>query len=86
MALGYGDFDTAMEVTAQAVTPGPFLLGERFSAADVVLGSALRWGTMVGCVPQRPEFAAYIERLASRPALKRAQARDAELAAGRGAG
>ena len=82
MALGYGDLDTTMAVVAQAVTPGPYLLGERFSTADVLIGSALRWGTMVGCVPQRPEFAAYMEGLNARPALRRAQARDAELAAG----
>jgi len=84
-ALGYGDFDTTMEVVAQAVTPGPYLLGEHFSAADVLIGSALRWGMMVGCVPHRSEFAAYVERLTARPALQRAQARDEELA-GRKAG
>ena len=85
-ALGYGDLDTTMCVVAGAVTPGPYLLGERFSAADVLIGSALRWGMMVGCVPQRPEFTAYVERLGARPALRRAEARDAEIAASRQAG
>lgn len=61
-----------MDVVARAVTPGPYLLGERFSTADVLIGSALRWGTMMGCVPQRPELAAYIERLTVRPAMQRA--------------
>ena len=56
-----------------------------FLTADVLIGSALRWGTMVGCVPQRPEFAAYIEGLNARPALQRAQAQDEELAAGQSA-
>ena len=84
-ALGYGDFDTTMEVVARAVTPGPYLLGERFSAADVLIGSALRWGMMVASVPQRPEFAAYVERLTARPALQRAQAKDQELAGSGGA-
>ena len=83
-ALGYGDLDTAMGVVAQAVARGPYLLGERFSAADVLIGSALRWGTMVGCVPPLEAFAGYIGRLAARPALQRAEAKDAELAAGRG--
>ena len=82
-ALGYGDFDTTMEVVARSVTPGPYLLGERFSTADVLIGSALRWGMMIAAVPQRPEFAAYIERLEARPALRRAQAKDRELAGGR---
>jgi glutathione S-transferase len=79
-ALSYGDFDTTMGVVAQAVTSGPYLLGERFSTADVLIGSALRWGMMVGAVPPRPEFSAYVERLAARPALQRAQAKDQELA------
>ena len=79
--LGYGDFDTTMNVVARAVTPGPYLLGERFSAADVVIGAGLRWGMAFGGVPERPEFTTYTARLAERPALKRAEAKDAELAA-----
>ena len=81
-ALGYGDLDTTLAVVAQAVAPGPWLLGERFSTADVLIGSALRWGSMVGAVPERPEFAAYLGRLAERPALQRALAKDRELMAG----
>lgn len=80
-ALGYGDFDTTMNVVAQAVASGPYLLGEHFSAADVLIGSALRWGTMVGVVPERAEFGAYLGRLAERPALQRAMAQDQELMA-----
>lgn len=79
--LGYGDFDTTMDVVAKAVEPGPYLLGDRFGAADVVVGSTLRWGTMFKLIPERPEFQAYLGRLAERPALKRAEARDQELAA-----
>jgi glutathione S-transferase len=80
-ALGYGDFDTVMDVTAKAVAEGPYLMGEQFTAADVVIGSTLRWGTMFKLLPERPEFTAYIGRLASRPALQRAEAQDKELAA-----
>lgn len=79
--LGYGDFDTVMDVTAKAVTPGPYLLGDRFTAADVVVGSALRWGTMFNLVPKRSEFVSYIARLEQRPALQRATAKDEELSA-----
>ena len=81
-ALGYGDLATTLAVVAQAVTPGPWLLGERFSTADVLIGSALRWGGMVGAVPERPELAAYLGRLAERPALQRTLAKDRELMAG----
>src|SRR6188474_413251 len=38
-ALGYGDFDTTMNVLAGAVAKGPYLMGEQFTAADVVIGS-----------------------------------------------
>jgi glutathione S-transferase len=79
-ALGYGDFDTTMDVLAKAVTPGPFLLGDKFTAADVVIGSNLRWGTMFKMIPERKEFADYVARFVDRPAAKRAEAKDAELA------
>jgi glutathione S-transferase len=79
-ALGYGDFDTTMDVLANAVTPGPFLMGDRFTAADVVIGSNIRWGTMFKMIPERKEFSDYIARFADRPAAKRALAKDQELA------
>ena len=79
--LGYGDFDTTMNVVAKAVEKGPWLMGEQFTAADVVIGSNVRWGTMFNLVPPRPEFAAYSARIASRPAAQRAEARDKELGA-----
>jgi glutathione S-transferase len=79
--LGYGDFDTVMNVVAKAVEPGPYLMGEQFTAADVVVGSMLRWGMMFNLLPRRPEFEAYVGRLEQRPALQRANALDQELAA-----
>ena len=80
--LGYGDFDTAMNVVAKAVEKGPWLMGEQFTAADVVIGANIRWGTMFKLVPERPEFSAYAARIAARPAAKRAEAKDKELGAG----
>jgi glutathione S-transferase len=80
--LGYGDFDRVMDVTAKAVEPGPSLMGEHFTAADVVVGSTLRWGMMLKVVPERPEFVAYLGRLMQRPAMQRVIALDQELAAG----
>jgi glutathione S-transferase len=79
-ALGHGEFDTAMNVIAGAVAPGPFLMGEKFTAADVVIGAGLRWGTMFKLIPERKEFTDYIARFADRPAAKRAQAKDEQLA------
>jgi glutathione S-transferase len=80
-AMGYGDFDTVMNVVAKAVAKGPYIMGDQFTAADVVIGSDLRFGMMFKMLPERSEFTAYTGRLAQRPALQRAQARDEELAA-----
>ncbi|HEX2726078.1 MAG TPA: glutathione S-transferase family protein [Beijerinckiaceae bacterium] len=79
--LGYGDFDTTLDVLAKALAPGPYLLGGQFTAADVVIGGTLRWGMLFELIPKRPEFVAYVDRLAARPALQRAEARDKEMAA-----
>jgi len=76
-ALGWGDLDSVVSVLRAALARGPYLLGERFTAADVVIGSGLRWGMMFKGIPPQPEFLDYTERLAERPALKRAEARDA---------
>jgi len=67
-------------VVARAVTPGPFLMGERFTAADVVIGSNLRWGMLFKAIPERREFTDYVARCVDRPAARRAQAKDEELA------
>jgi glutathione S-transferase len=80
-ALGYGEYDTVMDVLAKAVSPGPCILGSKFTAADVVIGSGLRWGMAFKLIPERGEFTAYTARLAERPAYKRAEARDKDLAA-----
>jgi glutathione S-transferase len=79
--LGYGDFDTVMNVVAKAVAGDPYLMGEQFTAADVVIGSGLRWAMAFKLLPERPEFVAYVGRLTVRPALQRADAADKELAA-----
>ena len=82
-ALGYGDYERVMDVVAAAVAEGPFLLGDMFTAADVVVGANLRWGMAFKLVPERPEFVAYAARLAERPAAQRAEAKDAESTAAR---
>jgi len=77
--LGYGDFDTTMNTVAQAVAKGPWLMGDQFTAADVVVGSTIRWGMMFKMIPERPEFIAYAGRIAARAAAQRAEAKDREL-------
>ena len=79
--LGYGDFDMTMDVVAKAVTKGPWLMGEQFTAADVVIGANVRWGMMFKLLPERKEFVDYAARIAARPAAQRAETRDKEFAA-----
>jgi glutathione S-transferase len=77
----YGDFDTVMSTLTAQLDAGPYLLGETFSAADVLWGTALLWTTMFGLVPETPAIKAYIERITTRPAALRVKKQDAALAA-----
>ena len=79
--LGYGDFDSVMNVVAQAVAKGPWLMGEQFTAADVIIGAQIRWGMMFKMIPPRQEFLDYAARIAARPAAQHAEAKDKELGA-----
>ena len=82
----YGDYDTMLKTLTDQLAGGPFLLGERFTAADVLWGTALRWTTMFKLVPESPVLAGYIGRVTSRPAFARAGKIDADLVAAQGAG
>lgn len=75
----YGDFDSVMAAIQAQLTPGPYLLGDRFTAADILWGSALRWTVGFGLVPSTPEIAAYIERVTSRSSFTRVTETDAQL-------
>jgi glutathione S-transferase len=55
-------------------------MGDRFTAADVVIGSNLRRMIIFKVIPERKEFTDYVTRFAERPAVKRAQAKDEEFA------
>jgi glutathione S-transferase len=77
----YADYDTTVSAIRQALVPGPWLLGERFSAADVLWGNALRWVTGFGMVEATPVVADYIARVMARPAEQRALKADEALAA-----
>jgi len=81
MLCPYGDHDTMLATFTAPLRAGPWLLGERFSAADILWGSALKWMTAFGLVPKLPEIVGYVERAAARPAARRAADADAALAA-----
>jgi glutathione S-transferase len=76
----YGDFDTVMNTLNAQLEKGPYILGERFTAADVLWGAALGWTTMFKLVPETPLVRAYIDRVMARPAMQRARAADLALA------
>jgi glutathione S-transferase len=80
-ALGYGNYDDVVNVIDQALTPGPYILGNRFSAVDVYIGSQLGFGMMVKCLEPRPIFQSYLALLSQRPAYKRFNEQSDKLAA-----
>jgi glutathione S-transferase len=77
---GWADYDTVIEVLRSAVGAREYLLGEQFSAADIVIGSGLRWGMLFKMFPDLPEFVTYVGRLKARPAMQRQLAKDEVLA------
>jgi glutathione S-transferase len=70
-----------IDMVATQLARGPWLLGERFTAADVLWGTALRWTTGFGIVPKLPVITDYIERVSANPAFVRAGEKDAALMA-----
>jgi glutathione S-transferase len=77
----YGDYDTTLKTLTDQLATGPWLLGDRFTAADVLWGTALTWTTGFKLVPALPVIQSYIDRWNARPSVARVKARDAELAA-----
>lgn len=78
-SVGHSNFDEAIDIIAEALKEGPWLLGEQFTAADVALGSTLNFATMFGALEAKAPFVDYIGRLTSRPAYKSAQQKNASF-------
>lgn len=77
--LGWGSFERVIDVLDAALQAGPWILGERFSAADVMLAGDLQYGVdLFKLVEPRPSFRAYIDRAKARPAFRRTETADAE--------
>ena len=79
--FGYGSFDHVVAVLDGHFTRQGYAAGERFTAADVYVGSAIMWGTQFGTLPQRESFARYADRLRGRGALQLAAKLDDEAQA-----
>jgi glutathione S-transferase len=78
-SLGWRGFDEVLDIVAKAIGQGPWLMGEQFTAADVVIGANIRWGMIFKMIPERKEFIDYAARIAARPAAQRAEAKDKEM-------
>ena len=65
---GWTDFETAKDVVERELGEGPYLFGNWFTAADVMIGSMFVWKRMWGGPPDRPKLEAYVDRLLARPA------------------
>jgi glutathione S-transferase len=74
---GYGTPDLAIDTLEGAVGQSDWIAGDRFTAADVHVGSHVTWGLMFGTFPDRPAFTAYRDRLVARPAWQGAAQMDA---------
>lgn len=77
----YGSWDDVMRTLQQQLAQGPYLFGERFTAADVLWGGALHWATLFKLVPETASIRAYVDRVIARPAMQRVAARDADFLA-----
>lgn len=74
MQVGYGSLAAVLDTLAQAVAGRQFIAGDRFSAADVYVGSHIGWGMRFGTLERRQEFEAYWDGLKDRPAHRRVEA------------
>lgn len=77
----YGDYDTMIKTVYDQLEHGPYLLGDRFSAADVLWGGALNWMIQFKLVPENAALKAYVDRANARPATIKVREADAALAA-----
>src|SRR5882724_2525569 len=79
--MGYGRFEHVMDALEAAVSRGEYLVGDRFTAADVNVGSHIDFGMQFGTLEKRPAFEQYRQRLSIRPAALRAKQIDDALTA-----
>jgi glutathione S-transferase len=76
---GFGSLAAVQDVLEKAVSAHDYIAGDKFTAADVYVGSQVGWGMQFGNLEKRPAFAAYWERIGNRPAAVRARQIDDAL-------
>lgn len=71
--VGWGGYELVVDVLDRALKQGSWIMGDHFTAADVMIGSAVNFGLAVNILEKRPSFEAYVVRIAARPAFIRTQ-------------
>jgi glutathione S-transferase len=78
-SVGWPSYDATLDRVERALDRGPWLLGDHFTAADVMLGAMLQWLNAWGKLPPRASLERYLGSLKLREGLVRAQAKEAEM-------
>tara|TARA_R100001126_G_scaffold83076_1_gene51371 strand:+ start:198 stop:863 length:666 start_codon:yes stop_codon:yes gene_type:complete len=73
---GYGDFERTLATLTSILDDRPHICGDRFTAADIYVGSQIAWGVQFGTIPTTPRLTNYISRGMARPAFQRATEKD----------
>jgi glutathione S-transferase len=81
MMCPYGDYDTMLKTLTDQLAKGDYLLGSRFTAADLLWGNALTWATAFELVAKTPLIQAYIDRINARPSVKKVGEMDTRIVA-----
>mgnify|MGYP000851924209 FL=1 len=77
--VGFGSYERVLDALDGHLSDHAFTCGDRFTMADVYVGSQVDWGLTFGSIPPRPAFVAYAERLQARDAYKAAKGIDNTL-------
>ncbi|HEY1697262.1 MAG TPA: glutathione S-transferase N-terminal domain-containing protein [Polyangiaceae bacterium] len=85
-AAGWGTFEEMIATMEGAIAGKDYLLGDRFSMADVIFGGTIRYMLRFKMLEATPAFSAYSERLGARPAAQRAEAKNTAIAKEHGLG
>jgi glutathione S-transferase len=85
-SVGWGDYPSLLATIDHAVSQGDYLLGDMFSMADVIFGGTVRYLVRFKMLEASEKVSAYLDRIAARPALQRADAKNAAIVVERGLG
>ncbi len=80
--VGYGSLEDVISALETALSGHEYLVGDRFTAADVYVGAHIGWGMSFGTIEKRPAFERYFERISTRAAAVRAREIDDALLSG----